>query len=70
MLGRGGGGRYSRFVDFSTDELIQHLALYLLHGILLSLQIEMKFTDHNDDPVNGSILCDVLYGRKGVTRHR
>ena len=64
------GGRYSRFVDFSKPELMQHLALYLLHGISPSPQIEMKFTDHNDDPVNGSTLCNRLFQRNGVTRHK
>lgn len=29
----------------------------------------MKFTDHNDDPVNGSILYNVLFGKKSVTQH-
>ena len=62
----GGGGRYSCCVDFSKDELIQHLALYLLHHISPSPYIEMPFIDHINDPVNGSILCNVLFGRKGV----
>ena len=67
---RGRGGRYSRFVDFSKDELMQHLSLYLLHGISPSPQIEMKSTDQNTDPVNGSTLCNRIFGKQGVTRHK
>ena len=64
------GGKYNRFVDFSKAELMQHLSLYLLHGISPSPQIEMKFTDHTIDPVNGSSLCNRIFGKRGVTRHK
>ena len=64
------GGRYKRFVNFNKDELMQHLSLYLLHGISPSPQIEMKFTDQNTDPVSGSTLCNRIFGKQGVTRHK
>jgi len=64
------GGRYNRFVDFSKAELIQHLSLYLLHGISPSPQIEMSFTDHTIDPVNSSSLFKSKFGKGGITRHK
>ena len=63
-------GRYDFVVEFSKAELMQNLLLYLLHGISLSPQIEMKFTNHTIDPVNGSSLCNSIVGKGGVTHHK
>ena len=38
-----GGGMYKNFVNFSKEEIMSHLGLYLLHSISPSPQIEMKF---------------------------
>ena len=64
------GGKYSRPVDFNKTELMSHLALYLLHSISTSLQVEMKFKSEQEDPVNVSSLCNEVFGKTGVTRHK
>ena len=64
------GGRYNRFIDFSKTELMQHLLLYLLHGISPSPQVETKFTNHTIEPVNISSLCNSIFGKGGVMRHK
>ena len=44
MLGAGKiGGKYKDFVDFNKQELMAHLAVYFLHAISPSPQVEMKF---------------------------
>ena len=47
-----------------------HLGVYLNHGISPAPQIEMKFNSSQYDPVNGSNLCNNIFGRAGVTRHK
>ena len=47
-----------------------HLAVYFLHDISPSLQVEMKFKNQTEDPVNGSDLCHRVFGKRGVTRHK
>lgn len=47
-----------------------HLAIFLLHSISSSLQVELKFRNHLEDPVNGSDLCNRVFGKRGVTRHK
>ena len=71
MLNAGvGGGKYSRFINFTKDEIMSHLGLYLLHSISPSPQIDMKFKSVYEDPVNGSNLCHEVFGKQGVTRHK
>jgi len=65
-----GGGKYARFVNFSKDEMMSHLSLYLLHGISPSPQIDMKFKPASEDPINGSDLCFSVFGKNGSMRHR
>ena len=55
----GKGSRYSYFINFSKEKLMQHLALYLLHEISPSPQ--MKFTDPGEYLVNVSSLCNRLF---------
>ena len=38
-----------------------NLALYLLHSISSSPQVEMKFKSEQEDPVNGSSLCNEIF---------
>ena len=53
MLGAGKrGGKYKYFVDFNKQELMAHLAVYFLHSVLSSPQVEMKFKNQTEDPVN------------------
>ena len=44
MLDAGsGGGRDKYYTKFTLEELMSHLALYLLHGIFPSPNPELKF---------------------------
>ena len=64
------GGKYNGFEDFTKKEIMAHLGVYLLHGISPAPQIEMKFISSLDDHVNGSNLCNKIFGRSGVTCHK
>ena len=61
------GGNYNRFIDFNKPELMLYLALYLLYSISPSPQVEMKFKNEQEDPVNGSSLCNEVFKKFGVT---
>ena len=51
-LGAGKRGvKYKDFVDFNKQELMAHLAVYFLHAISPSPQVEMKFKNQTEDPV-------------------
>ena len=64
------GGKYADFIDFTKCELVSHLSLYLFHAILPSPRLDMKFKSEAEDPVNGSTLCNEVFGKSGVTRHK
>ena len=69
MANAGRGGKYKSFKDFDKDKFMAHLSLYLLHAISPSPKIEFKFKSKIEDPVNGSTLCNEVFGKGGVTRH-
>ena len=48
-----GGVLYPEFTPFSNDEVMQHLGLYIVHGLAPSPQVSMKFQSPRDNPVNG-----------------
>ena len=64
------GGEYKGFEDFTKKEIMAHLGVYLLHGISPAPQIEMKFNSSLDDHVNGYNMCNKIFGRAGMTRHK
>ena len=67
------GGKYEDFVNFSTDELMKHIGIYLLQALSPSPQVEMKFHSQVEDPVNGSDLVHRSFGGiawKSEKRHR
>ena len=64
------GGKYKGFEDFTKKKIMAHLGVYLLHGISPAPKIEMKLISSLDDPVNGSNMCNDIFGRAGVTRHK
>ena len=64
------GGKYADFIDFTKCELMSHLYLYLLHAILPSPRLEIKFRSEAEDPVNGSTLQNEAFGKSGVTWHK
>ena len=47
---------YPSFLPFTTQELKQHISLYILNGISPYLSLAMKFVNSKIDPVNGSDL--------------
>ena len=49
-----GGTQYPDFKEFSTDEIMQHLGVYILNGLSPSPQVEMKFDSQKNNPMNGS----------------
>ena len=65
-----GGGKYKGFTNFSSSEIMSHLALYLLHSISPSPKIENKFSSRYEDPVNGSDLCYGVFRKNNITRHK
>ena len=74
MANAGGlGGKYENFVSFSTNELMQHIGLYLLQAVSPSPQIEMKFRSQADDLANGNDFVHHSFGScawKSEKRHR
>ena len=61
-----------KWLNFSSDEIMAHIGLYVLQGVSPSPQIEMKFSSQQEDPVNGNDLCHRIFGgkSKGNKRHR
>ena len=73
MSNAGLGGKYDDFTDFTLDEIMKHVGLYLYHGLAPSPQIEMKFQSEVSDPVNGSNFIHKAFGGlpgKSVRRHK
>ena len=67
------GGKYSDFVPFSVSEIKKHIGLYLLQALSPSPQVEMKFSFHMEDPVNGNDLVFQSFGGvswKSIKRHK
>jgi len=67
------GGKYKDFTQFTLEELMRHVGLYLLQGLSPSPQIEMKFTSQHEDPVNGNDFVHTSFGgnvSRSRRRHR
>ena len=65
-----GGVIYEDFTDFTIDEIMQHLGLYILNGINPCPRVEMKLKSATTDPTNGSNLCFESFGLNAERRHR
>ena len=72
MLSNAGanGKHYKSFQPFTMREVRSFFGLLFLQGISPSPQIEMKFKSHNEDTVNGSNLCNRVFGSNGTTRFK
>ena len=73
MNNAGLGGKYHDYYDFTLDELMRHIGLYLYHGLSPSPQIEMKFHSSLVDPVNGRDFIHKAFGSlatKSIRRHK
>ena len=67
MLGAGVPGCiYPTFKPFSYQEIERFIALYILQGLNLSPQVEMKFNSQETDPVRGDDLCYCVLGCDAV----
>ena len=67
------GGKYDNFENFTTNELMKHIGLYLLQALSPSPQVEMKFASQTEDPVNGNDFVFTSFGGvpwKSEKRHR
>ena len=52
-----GGNQYPDFKEFSVDEIMQHLGVYILNGLSPSPQVKMKFDSQKKNPTNGRNFC-------------
>ena len=69
MLGAGvPGGIYPTFKPFSYQEIERFIALYILQGLNLSPQVEMKFNSQETDPAQGNDLFYRVFGCDAVQR--
>ncbi len=61
-MNAGKGGRvYPNCKSFKGDEMMQHVGLYILHGLAPSLQIKMKLQSIEQNEVNGNdLVCESL----------
>ena len=57
-----GGNQYPNFKEFSVDEIMQHIGVYILNSLSLSPQGEMKFDLQKKNPTNGSDFCYNAFG--------
>ena len=64
------GGCYPTFIPFSYQEIEQLIGLYMLQGLNPSPQVEMKFFNQQSDPVQGSDLCNRIFGYNTNKQHK
>ena len=65
------GGMYSDCMDFSAEEIMKHLGLYVLNGLSPSPQVEMKFKSQGEDKVNGNDFAyKAFFGVNPIKRHK
>jgi len=53
---------YSRFKPFTPIEVIAHIGLIILNGLIPSMRFEYKFKSQIEDPVAGNDLCARIFG--------
>lgn len=62
LMGMGTPEKYPSFTDFSTDEVIKFIGLYVLQGLIPSAQLQYKFHSQSQDPVAGNNVCHRVFG--------
>ena len=62
--------QYPELKEFSVDEIMQHLGVYILNGLSPSPQVEMKFDSQKKNPKNGSDFCYNEFGSCARQRHK
>lgn len=63
------GGIYGKFEPVAMKEIKQHLGLHIRNGLNISPCIKYKFKFSTDDPVNGSNLCNIMFGTNSAKYH-
>ena len=66
----GKNGLYPDFVPFEIRELRQHIGVQILHGILPSPRLEMKFKSQKEDEINGNDFVARNLGPNATRRHK
>ena len=72
-LARAGKGYsyYPDFVDFTPQEIRQHMSLYIFQSLSPSPRLEMKFNTQTQDKINGNdFIANTLNQNNGCTRRR
>ena len=71
VLGAGvPGSIYPTFKPFSYQEIESFIVLYILQGLNLPLQVEMKFNSQETDTLQGNDLCYCVLGCDAVQCHK
>ena len=65
-----GGEEYKHFQPFSVDEVMKHLAVYMLNGVSPSPQVAYKFEPQSVIPTNGNDMCYESMGTNAQWRHK
>ena len=58
------------FTPFSYEEIERFIGLYMLQGLNPSPQVEWKFSSQRTNPINGSDLCNHVFGKNAFKQHR
>ena len=64
------GGCYATSIPMSYPEIEQFIGLFMLQGLNPSPQVEMKFFNQQSDPVQGSDLCNRIFGDNANKQHK
>ena len=71
LAGAGKGGTYyTGFVTFSVEEICEHVALYVFHGISPSPMIDFKFRYQHKDKVHGNYFIHRSFGPNAERHHK
>ena len=71
LAGAGKGGTYyTGFVTFSVEEIREHVALYVFHGISPSPMIDFKFRYQHKYKVHGNYFIHRSFGPNAKRHHK
>ena len=64
------GNIYQDYHHFTTKELLQHIGIYIIHGISPSPRVEHKFKPKHVDSVHGNDMVYYSFGTNSERHHR
>ena len=71
LSGAGKGGTYyTDCVTFSVEEILEHVGLYVFHGLSPSPRIEFKFRSQHKDKFHGKNFIHISYGPNAKRHHK